>query len=173
MKPAFQRYSAQKLSKGDNIIEIDLSVLMRNTSIGSAYPDHFICECKTHKEFSEADIERMKLLSQDFPGSILVFATLNQKLSDKEVQLISQLAISFHKGIANRPINPVLILTGNELLNQLFFDKSIRHLYNDRLKFEDKIGHLCDVNNQHYLGIESYRDGVYKRIKDLRNDTTN
>lgn len=138
------------------INEVDFAVFYKKFKNGFSSPDLLFCECKTEIDFAKKDIDRMENLAKLFPGSILVFATLKNQLSINEKKLIALLAKKFRTGIGLRPINPILILTGNELLSGLTYDDKIKHLIIPHLQFSDEIGHLCDVTTQHYIGLPSY-----------------
>ncbi|MEX3930024.1 hypothetical protein AB4Y36_39545 [Paraburkholderia sp. BR10936] len=59
----------------------------------------------------------MRELAEMFPGAILVFSTLRDALTAKEIASIGKLAkFGRRHWKAERSINPVLILTGTELL---------------------------------------------------------
>ena len=66
-------------------------------------------ECKTFGNFSEGEIEKMGILGKIFPQAILAFAKLSN-LTEAEKQSISDLV--------RRSDNPILILTGEDLLRQ-------------------------------------------------------
>ena len=66
-------------------------------------------ECKTFGDFSEGEIEKMEILGKKFPEAILTFAKLSN-LTEVEKQSLSDLAL--------RSNNPILILTGEDLLRQ-------------------------------------------------------
>jgi hypothetical protein len=73
-------------------------------------------ECKTYDHFKRIDTARIMTLSKAFPGAVLVFATLRKELSIEEKKLLYRLVNRGRKyWKADRPYNPVLILTGSEL----------------------------------------------------------
>lgn len=98
------------------INEVDLGVFFTKYKKSFDPIDMFLCEYKTEIDFTNKDIEKMQKPGQLFPGAILTFATLKPELSNNEKQIIRRLVNYFRKGINDRPVNPVLILTGNELL---------------------------------------------------------
>lgn len=144
--------------------EVDFAIFYKKFKNGHSTPDLFFCECKTEIDFDRKDIDRMEKLAKLFPGCILVFATLKDKLSDSEKKLISTLAKKFRKGLGSRPINPVLILTKNELMSWLTYDAKIKHLIIPHMQFSDDIGHLCDVTTQHYLGLPLHSSEAEQRL---------
>ena len=60
----------------------------------------------------------MKALAEQFPGAILAFCTLRRTLTPhevKEIQKITKAGMKQWK--VERPLNPVLVLTGHELFS--------------------------------------------------------
>jgi hypothetical protein len=58
----------------------------------------------------------MLLLAAEFPGAVLVFSTLRKSLTEKEKRILKRVANRGRRyWKADRPYNPVLVLTGNEL----------------------------------------------------------
>lgn len=101
----------------------------------------------------------MILIGEAFPGSILVLSSLNEKLTSEEIALVSTLVNHFRKGYGKRPLNPVFILTANELLPKKFYNPfdhfgkihpSIRH--------NDYLGYLCEKSCEIYLGLKKWGD---------------
>ena len=59
----------------------------------------------------------MRYLAQMFPGAILVFSMLRESLTKEEIAALTRLAKLGRKyWKSERPLNPVMILTGAELL---------------------------------------------------------
>jgi len=145
------------------INEIDLALFIKESNFSK--PDLLFCECKTYYDFEKKDIERMEKIAKLFPGSVLVFATLKEKLKKIEKNLILSMAKKFRKGYGSRPINPILILTANELLHEYNYDKEIKDSIIKHLLFSDKIGHLSDVTTEHYLGLPFFISEAIERIK--------
>ncbi|MBB6107682.1 hypothetical protein SAMN05421821_101401 [Mucilaginibacter lappiensis] len=153
-----------ELSKGKSGIknppkEIDLCLLIQNSRDEYKQPDLVFCECKTYKKFTEKDIERMKVLGDAFPGSVLTLATLNEQLDEQEIGYISELVKYFQRGRSNnRPLNPVLILTGKELLPEQYFDGF--RTYKDKIKpyhqFNDYLGAITEFSITEYLHIPNW-----------------
>ncbi|WPU96411.1 hypothetical protein SNE25_12865 [Mucilaginibacter sabulilitoris] len=152
--------------------EVDLALLLRNKYDDDRSSDLLFCECKTYKRFTEKDAERMKLLGQQFPNSVLVFATLNNELDEEERVLIAGLAKYFQQGYGERPVNPVLILTGSEVLSEDFdqlaaYDQQLKP-YN---RYNDLLGSLCEFSVARHLTIENWweikdrkwREGIFRR----------
>lgn len=74
-------------------------------------------EAKTSRRFSKSDVNKMKLLANRFPGSILVFATMREKLSASEIERIKELAEwgREYDPDTRRTRSPVIVVTGTEL----------------------------------------------------------
>ena len=102
--------------------------------------------------FNQDDVDKMKLLAEAFPGSILVFAAMKEKLSPSEIDRIKELAEwgrEYDK--ERRPRAPVIVLTGTIVYNRLinyFMEK------NDGLG-TDITRHILANFTQHlYLDLE-------------------
>lgn len=159
--------SSNILNGREVINEVDLILLYQGNWASNEYPDLIFCECKTHKDFALSDVNKMQKLGQQFPGAILLFATLKKHLSQPEKKLLKKLANSVRIGNSYRPINPMLILTGNELLPTNSFnvlEKLEKHKQNHAYH-EDHTGHLCDMSIKEYLGLEFYRTIIEERYK--------
>lgn len=140
--------------------EVDLCLLIQNGRDEYKEHDLIFCECKTYKRFTELDIERMKQLGDEFPGAILVMATLNENLNNDEIAQLISLVKYFQKGNAQRPVNPVLILTGVELLPNDYFEAF--KVYEDKIKpyhrYNDYIGALSEFSIKEHLKIKNWWD---------------
>ena len=148
------------------INEVDLALFYKEFKHSPQPTDLFFCECKTEIDFQDKDVERMKRLGIRFPGSVLVFATLKTQLSLSERTAIGKLVKYFRKGQKSRPRNPVLILTGKELLNRLF---GLQHFHDEMYRHNhsfDTVGRLCDLTCREYLGIETHESVVSKLVNE-------
>jgi hypothetical protein len=97
-------------------IEADLALFFRESKYRITRPDLIFAECKTFNEFDRRDADRMLLLAAEFPGAVLVFSTLRKSLTEKEKRILKRVANRGRRyWKADRPYNPVLVLTGNEL----------------------------------------------------------
>ncbi len=116
--------------------------------------------------FEENDVKNMKDLALEFPGSILVFATMKSQLSQGEKSKISTLA---KWGRGNTPSGltraPVIILTATELFSQtgLGFKYIWKEKGGRRAKLiepayvrTDNLRVLADLTQQVYLNLPSY-----------------
>ena len=101
----------------------------------------------------------MRYLARTFPGAILVFSTLRKALTKKELLGITRIAKVGRKfWKSERPINPVLILTGNEL----FSFRGPPYCWEDtevKKKFDHISGliSICDATQQIYLNLPSWQ----------------
>ncbi|MCD8739686.1 hypothetical protein LT679_03640 [Mucilaginibacter roseus] len=160
-------------TQGQTPKEVDLCLLLQNGRDEFKQPDLLFCECKTYKRFNLKDVERMVALGDEFPGSILVMATLNEALNEDEVKLLTTLVQHFHKGTTSRPANPVLILTGIELLPEDY--RAGFRAYKNKIKpyhrHNDYIGALAEFSVNEHLKIQNWWDireqvwqnGIYVR----------
>lgn len=113
--------------KGDLEIEFDLGIFADEYSYGRRDNQLTIfCECKTKNSFEQKDIDRMKILSKEFPECVLVFATQKNKLNKEEINLITPIFEEQKtKYLQGEPNSPILILTANEL----FLESEISYRY--------------------------------------------
>jgi hypothetical protein len=126
-------------------------------------------ECKTYGEFGTKDFDRMRYLAKAFPGSVLVFSTLRKALKPREIASIARIAKAGRKHWkANRPINPVLILTGTELLDW----HGPPYCWGDELKQRFDRAHgllkVCDATQQIYLHLPSWETTWHQEWEDKR-----
>lgn len=105
----------------------------------------------------------MKTIAKEFPGAVLVFVTLRDQLSQFEIDELKKLVKNGNKyWKLERPINPVLILTSNELFSM----HKPPYCWSD--KDQEKYRHiggilgLAKATQQKYLGVESW-DTVWHR----------
>ncbi|WP_147425645.1 hypothetical protein [Mucilaginibacter gracilis] len=140
--------------------EIDLCLLLQSGRDEYKRPDLLFCECKTYKRFTVVDIERMIALGDEFPGAILAMATLNERLDENEIKLLTTLVQHFQKGNDSRPANPVLILTATELLPEDY--RAGFRAYKNKIKpyhrYNDYIGALAEFSVNEHLKIKNWWD---------------
>lgn len=153
----------------------------RKQFFGNDYPTEVVFgEAKSFGKdaFKDDDVQKMKLLAQSFPGSILVFATMKEaeELSKDEVKRIKQLAEwgREYDKVRKQSRAPVIVLTGTELftpiyLNTVWEDKGgkyaelIRPAYiSSRL---DNLRILADLTQQLYLSMPPYSKWQEKKWK--------
>lgn len=152
--------------------EVDFALWQERSRIYSGEPSEWtllLGECKSHREFKRADIQRMEQLRTAFPEAILVFASLRTELSAEEVDGLLKLARPSDPG-RTRPRPDVVILTSTEL-----FADTLPGAWKDaggraaKLAPEQLFGHrpeietLADVTQQIHLRTEpfdAWRNGV-------------
>jgi hypothetical protein len=158
--------------KHDKQIEVDLGLFCHLMRYGNLETDLVFAECKTFSEFARTDVERIGRLSTVFPGAVMVFATLRKSLKPKEQRLLRPLVNRGRKyWKTGRPYNPVLILTGNELLA----DKGPRHQWEElggefkrhsrTWGDERELVSLADATQQIYLGMQPWHTWLEQRYK--------
>jgi hypothetical protein len=177
-EPGFRQATTTILSfiaeKGDKKLEADLALFYREASYFNRSTELIFCECKIYKRFSKDDVARMRRLAEEFPGAILVFSTLNEVLSDQEKNLLRPFVNSCNKYYErDRPRNPVMILTSNELLSFVGPPYCWKGRGERYKPFEE--GHLhgllelCQATQKIYLDIETWWKSWEKcGIKDVK-----
>jgi hypothetical protein len=149
--------SFKAIAPDKEALEADFALLWRESAYGERMDGIILGECKTYGEFQQKDFDRMRYLARTFPGGILVFSTLRKALTSREIAAITWIAKAGRKHWkADRPINPVLILTGTELLSwhgpPYCWDDAMRK------KFDvHGILRVCDATQQMYLGLPSWQ----------------
>ena len=138
-------------------LEADLAAFWQDSIYGERKEGILFCECKTYGLFQKKDFDRMRYLAKAFPGAVLIFSTLRKSFTKEEVTGITKIAKAGRKyWKTERPINPVLILTGNELLSHFgppyCWEDSIKKKF-DRV--HGLIG-LSDATQQLYLNLPSW-----------------
>ena len=159
-----------KATKNGQEIEVDLGLLVQMMLHGKVETELIFAECKTYNHFIRKDTERMKFLAEQFPGAILVFSTFRKSLSTKEKKLIRSVANRGRRyWKANRPFNPVLILTGIELFSLrgptgCWEDIGGKHTaFVERHRSWRNLLELCDATQQLYLDMEPWQQWLDKR----------
>ncbi len=147
-------------------IEADFAMFWEETSRLNSSEGLLFAECKTYSNFGEDDWNRLRFLAEKFPGAILTFCTLRKSLSRQEIIGITSIAKAGRKYWKDdRPINPVLILTGTELLSHssppFCWEESFQH------KFASAYGILdiCEATQQIYLNLPSWHEEWEKQRK--------
>ena len=99
--------------------------------------------------FEQDDVDKMKLLAEAFPGSILVFAAMKEELSQGEIDRIKELAEWGREyDLEKRQTRaPVIVLTGTELFTTGYLSTS----------WEEKGGKHKDLASQTSLGTPNLR----------------
>jgi hypothetical protein len=120
--------------------------------------------------FRQVDVRRMMAVAKDFPGAILIFATLRKELTGNEKKLLRALVNRGRKyWKAERPYNPVLILTGTELFADFRPEYSWKEGSASHSAMAQKMqGHmsilgLCDATQQLYLDMKPWHEWLRER----------
>jgi len=159
-------------------IEVDFAAFWQDSVYGEKSDGLLFGECKTYGKFKNKDFKRMRYIAKTFPGAVLVFSTLRKSLTSQEIKSITSIAKKGRKyWKLERPINPVMILTGNEL----FSDFGPPYCWVDSVKkrFDRVTGflNLCDTTQQIYLNLPSWHtewhdeSGKRSDLKSKRNKT--
>lgn len=151
--------------KGDKEIEVDLALLFQESGFRETEARPVFAECKTYNYFKKIDVDRMKYIGAEFPGSILVFATVRSELTSPEKNLLARMVNRNRKQAdAGRPFNPIMILTGRELFSD--FGPPIcwnglkdvhRSLTNNYYMMGKTLLNLCNITQQLYLDIPPWK----------------
>ena len=150
-------------------LEADFAAFWQDSVYGEKNDGLLFGECKTYGEFKKEDFDRMKYLAKTFPGAVLVFSTLRKSLTSQEIKIIASIAKKGRKyWKPEKPINPVLILTGNELLS----DFGPPYCWEDSLKKKiDRVAGLlsvCDTTQQIYLNLPSWHTEWHEKWEKQR-----
>ena len=145
-------------------VEADLALFFQESRFLYPKTELIFVECKTFNSFDEKDTERMLNLGKQFPGAFLVFATLKESLSDDEKKILTEVANCSQENRKNkRPFNPIMILTGTELISDAHFTLDWESTEDIRATFANKhdfdvgpriLFEFCDVTQQVYLDME-------------------
>ena len=151
-------------------LEADFALFWQEAVFGERKEGLAFGECKTYGQFEGRDFKRMREIAKAFPGAVLVFSTLREELTEFEIKKISSIAKRGRKyWKSERPINPVLILTGTELLSF----SGAPHCWDDALKqrFSHSYGlmALCDATQQIYLKLPSWHADSQQKWERRRN----
>ena len=154
---------------GGAALEADAAAFWQDAVFGERKDGILFAECKTYNRFQAKDFMRMRQLAKTFPGAVLVFSTLRKSLGPQEIKGITRIAKRGRKyWKSERPINPVLILTGTELLH---FSRP-PHCWEESLqkKFDHVAGliDLCDATQQIYLKLSPWRTEWHEKWEKKR-----
>lgn len=155
---------------GKTTLEADFALFWRESVHGEPFSGVAFGECKTYGQFGKKDFERMRHLAKTFPGAVIVFATLRKTLTAKEIQAIKRIATTGRtQWKSERPINPVLILTGYELLC-LNGPPHCWQESNIGQKFVSVSGlfDICNATQQLHLGLPPWEQVWYERLEKRR-----
>ena len=155
-------------SKSENRVnsEADFAAFVRPGRFGLITDPLLIFgECKTFGNFDLRDYRRMKTLAKSFPGAIICFCTLKNALTQVEKKKISALAGQGRRSLeSGKLMNPVVVLTGTELLGQ-FKNEPFTTGYPPHFSklgegafMRGDVQEICDFLQQVHLGIESIHE---------------
>jgi hypothetical protein len=120
-------------------------------------------ECKSFNGFAQKDVRRIRLIAEDNPDAILVFATLAPQFTARDKQLLTPFVRACRKyGKLDRPKNPILLLTGTELFSSFEPPQCWRdaggamEVFADGGRCIDDLLGLCDARQQLHLGLTSW-----------------
>lgn len=151
-------FSAESPDK--KYLEADIGAFWQESIYGEREEGLLFAECKTYNKFAKKDFDRMKYLAKTFPGAVLIFSTLRKSLTSEEIAGITRIAKTGRKyWKPERPINPVLVLTGTELLHYsgppYCWDDDTKNRFDRR---RPGLINLCDMTQQLYLNLPSWHD---------------
>ncbi len=163
-------FSFEAKSKDGNSCEADFGLFWRQSIFGQHASGIVLGECKTFGKFARKDYVRMNKLAKSFPGSIVSFCTLRKKLEQDEVREISKLAKRGRRKWKNdAPINPVLVLTGNELLGfegppYCWKDMGLKRSFERVYSLLD----ICNATQQIHLDLEPWEETRTRELQERR-----
>ena len=149
-------------------LEADFAFLWRESFYGDTAEGVAFGESKTFNQFAKVDFDRMKTIAKDFPGAVLIFSTLREELTKFEIDELKKIARVGNKHWKmERPINPILILTANELF--ALHPPPYCWPDDEHQKYRDCHGvlGLAKATQQKYLGIKPW-DQVWHEAYEKR-----
>ena len=155
----FMSFTAKK---GKMKIEADLALFFQESKSRHSKTELIFVECKTFNSFQKKDVDRMKDLGKAFPEAVLVFAKLGESLDSKEKNTLRPMVNRSRKNRKNgRSFNPILILTGTELISEEHFTDTWRKAGGIHAKFANtstlsNLIELCDFTQQIYLDMKPW-----------------
>jgi len=150
-------------------LEADFGILWQESLFGEVMDGVIWGECKTFGTFEQKDYKKMRLLAKQFPGSILAFCTLRTDLSQKEIKEITKIAKAGRKQWKNeRPKNPVLILTGNELMDIFGPPHCWKKKHGNKYDRVYGLLDIADATQQIYLNLPSWKEEWYKEYEERK-----
>lgn len=154
---------------GKKALEADFAMFWQQTLFGGEVNGLLFGECKSYGPFERQDFDRMRYLAKKFPGAVLVFSTLRKAIPRAEVREIGRIAKAGRKyWKAERPINPVLVLTGNELFDLAAPPYCWEEVTRKRFQHLHGLLDLCDATQQLYLNLRSWREDWHDKFERKR-----
>lgn len=155
-----------------NDLEADFGALWQESTFKGVTEGIMFGECKTFGVFEKKDFQRMRGIAKQFPGAVLVFCTLRKELNKDEIKEIAKIAKAGRKHWkSEKPINPVLILTGNEILSDWGPPQCWEGMELSK-KFDNLYGLLdiCNATQQIYLNLPSWHDFWHEEFEKRRSN---
>ncbi len=151
-------------------IEADLCLLFQESVFGEVSTETVFAECKSDNCFGRPDVERMRYMAEQFPGATLAFATLRETLTEGEKRLLRPLVNRGRRYWKHeRPYNPVLILTGTELLTREHTPECWKNIDAAKGMFDFtrirllSLLEVCDITQRLHLGMKPWHDWLQER----------
>jgi len=160
-------YSFTADNQSGKKLEADFALLWQQKSYKGVQEGILFGECKTFGTFKEKDFQRMGAVAEEFPGAVLAFCTLRTSLTPVEKKALIKIAKAGRKLFTSeRCVNPVLILTGNEIFSDFGPPYCWKNTPNEK-KFEHLFGilEMANASQQIYLGLPSWEDKWFKNFK--------
>jgi hypothetical protein len=162
-------YSFEAKDKNGKSLEADFGIIWQETVFGEVMDGSLFGECKTFGTFQAKDFQRMKDIAKSFPGAILALCTLGKDLTKKEIQEITKIAKAGRKQWkSERPINPVLILTGNELTSMFGPPYCWKDKHGTKYDRVYSLLEVADATQQIYLDLPSWKEEWFKKFDERR-----
>jgi hypothetical protein len=164
-------YSFEAKSDSGESLEADFGLLWEERTLGGTMSGVAFGECKTFNTFEQRDFSRMRLLATKFPGAVIAFCTLRESLTNREIREIKRIAKMGRKYWKNeRPLNPVLILTGNELLGRYYPAPPSWEAAGVASRYAPHKGllHVCSITQQVYLNLQPWENEWHEGFEKKR-----
>ena len=153
-------------------IEIDLGLFFKDSEFRHDETRLVFAECKTHCDFNREDVDKMKILAEKFPGAVLVFSTLKEKLASQETKLLRPFVKRCRKYLkGDSPRNLTLILTSTELYAYSKPPWCWREAGGEHAAFANthevpfSFNALCDKTQQKYLDLPPWHDEMIAHFR--------
>lgn len=148
-------------------LEVDFGALWHESLFGEAKDGVIFGECKTFGTFQQKDYKKMRRLAKRFPGAVLAFCTMKDYLTKTEIKEITKIAKAGRKyWKEEQPLNPVLILTKNELTSMFSPPTCWAEKHEKKYKNVHGLLAITDVTQQIYLNLPSWREEWQKEFEE-------
>jgi len=159
-------FSFEAIDSQDKKLEADFAAFWQESLFGEVNNGLLFGECKSYNKFEKKDFKRMSQLAKSYPGSVIAFCTLRKILTKQEIKELTRITNTGRKYWKNeRPINPVLILTGKELLTT----SGPPYCWKDDIDIKNIFGRIhglldiCDATQQIYLKLSSWQSDWHQK----------